>query len=120
MDLLHAIRSCLFVLFSLLVVLTRPPFIVGERFLHILSSTIPNYGRILILDEKHLDLDLVRGSVRYSAWSCSPSGRLVFPSDKLGYLFLYSVALVTLYADSFHAVLPAFSADFYKIVGLAV
>ncbi|KAK7694562.1 hypothetical protein QCA50_001748 [Cerrena zonata] len=35
-------------------------------------------------------------------------------------LFTVSVALVTLYADSFHAVLPAFSADFYKIVGLAV
>ncbi|KAI0757082.1 transmembrane amino acid transporter protein-domain-containing protein [Daedaleopsis nitida] len=35
-------------------------------------------------------------------------------------LFTVSVALVTLYADSMHAVLPSYSADTYKILGLIV
>ena len=33
---------------------------------------------------------------------------------------LLSVALVTLYADSLHAVVPVYSSNTYKIIGLAV
>ncbi|TFK57351.1 hypothetical protein OE88DRAFT_1651027 [Heliocybe sulcata] len=35
-------------------------------------------------------------------------------------LFAVSVALVTLYADSLHSVLPTYSADTYKLLGLVV
>ncbi|KIP12032.1 hypothetical protein PHLGIDRAFT_21325 [Phlebiopsis gigantea 11061_1 CR5-6] len=35
-------------------------------------------------------------------------------------LFTVSVALVTLYADSLHAVVPAYSSNTYKIIGLTV
>ncbi|KAH9944456.1 transmembrane amino acid transporter protein-domain-containing protein [Epithele typhae] len=35
-------------------------------------------------------------------------------------LFTVSVALVTLYADSLHAVLPEYSSDIYKLIGLAI